>query len=139
MYTSKGRDRMYDVYLAAPLWTAKQKERIASLAEVLRQEGYSVFVPMEHEIDNAWDMPQHEWSKKVFDADIKAIHNSAAVVAIYNGLYSDSGTAFEMGYAHALGKDIYVVPYLETKEVSLMIKNAVKNPGLFDEVGVIER
>ena len=130
---------MYDVYLAAPLWTAKQKERIASLAEVLRQEGYSVFVPMEHEIDNAWDMPQHEWSKKVFDADIKAIHNSAAVVAIYNGLYSDSGTAFEMGYAHALGKDIYVVPYLETKEVSLMIKNAVKNPGLFDEVGVIER
>lgn len=130
---------MYDVYLAAPLWTAKQKERITSLAEVLRREGYSVFVPMEHEIDNAWDMPQHEWSKKVFDTDIEAIRNSAAVVAIYNGLYSDSGTAFEIGYAHALGKDIYVVPYLETKEVSLMIKNAVKNPGLFDEVGVIER
>ena len=130
---------MYDVYLAAPLWTIEQKERITSLAEVLRREGYSVFVPMEHEIDNAWDMPQHEWSKKVFDTDIEAIRNSAAVVAIYNGLYSDSGTAFEIGYAHALGKDIYVVPYLETKEVSLMIKNAVKNPGLFDEVGVIER
>ena len=130
---------MYDVYLAAPLWTAKQKERIASLAEVLRREGYSVFVPMEHEIDNAWDMPQHEWSKKVFDTDIEAIRNSAAVVAIYNGLYSDSGTAFEIGYAHALGKDIYIMPYLETSEVSLMIKNAVKNPGLFDEVGVIER
>lgn len=130
---------MYDVYLAAPLWTAEQKERIASLAEVLRREGYSVFVLMEHEIDNAWDMPQHEWSKKVFDADIEAIRNSAAVVAIYNGLYSDSGTAFEIGYAHALGKDIYVVPYLETKEVSLMIKNAVKNPYLFDEVGVVER
>lgn len=139
MYTSKGRDRMYDVYLAAPLWTAKQKERIASLAEVLRREGYSVFVPMEHEIDNAWDMPQHEWSKRVFDADIEAIRNSAAVVAIYNGLYSDSGTAFEIGYAHALGKDIYIMPYLETKEVSLMIKNAVKNPKLFDEVGVIEK
>ena len=139
MYTSKGRDRMYDVYLAAPLWTAKQKERIASLAEVLRREGYSVFVPMEHEIDNAWDMPQHEWSKRVFDADIEAIRNSAAVVAIYNGLYSDSGTAFEIGYAHALGKDIYVVPCLETNEISLMIKNAVKNPYLLDEVGVIER
>ena len=130
---------MYDVYLAAPLWTAEQKERITSLAEVLRREGYSVFVPMEHEIDNAWDMPQHEWSKKVFDTDIEAIHNSAAVVAIYNGLYSDSGTAFEIGYAHALGKDIYVVPCLETNEISLMIKNAVKNPYLFDEVGVIER
>lgn len=130
---------MYDVYLAAPLWTAEQKERITSLAEVLRREGYSVFVPMEHEIDNAWDMPQHEWSKRVFDADIEAIHNSAAVVAIYNGLYSDSGTAFEIGYAHALGKDIYVVPCLETNEISLMIKNAVKNPYLFDEVGVIER
>ena len=130
---------MYDVYLAAPLWTTEQKERITSLAEVLRREGYSVFVPMEHEIDNAWDMPQHEWSKRVFDADIEAIHNSAAVVAIYNGLYSDSGTAFEIGYAHALGKDIYVVPCLETNEISLMIKNAVKNPYLFDEVGVIER
>lgn len=130
---------MYDVYLAAPLWTAEQKERITSLAEVLRREGYSVFVPMEHEIEDAWDMPQHEWSKKVFDTDIEAIRNSAAVVAIYNGLYSDSGTAFEIGYAYALGKDIYIMPYLETKEVSLMIKNAVKNPGLFNEVGVIER
>lgn len=130
---------MYDVYLAAPLWTPKQKERITSLAEVLRREGYSVFVPMEHEIDNAWDMPQHEWSRKVFEADIEAIRNSAAVVAIYNGLYSDSGTAFEIGYAHALGKDIYIMPCLETNEVSLMIKNVAKNPGLFDEVGVIER
>lgn len=130
---------MYDVYLAAPLWTAEQKERIASLAEALRQEGYSVFVPMEHEIDNAWGMPQHEWSKKVFDTGIKAIRESSALVAIYNGLYSDSGTAFEIGYAHALGKDIYVVPCLETNEISLMIKNAVKNPYLFDEVGVIER
>lgn len=130
---------MYDVYLAAPLWTAEQKKRILPLVETLRQEGYSVYVPMEHEIDNGWNMPQHEWSKKVFDADIKAIRESSALVAIYNGLYSDSGTAFEIGYAHALGKDIYVVPYLETKEVSLMIKNAVKNPGLFDEVGVIER
>lgn len=130
---------MYDVYLAAPLWTAEQKKRILSLVETLRREGYYVFVPMEHEIDNAWDIPQHEWSKRVFDADIEAIRNSAAVVAIYNGLYSDSGTAFEIGYAYALGKDVYVVPYLETKEISLMIKNAVKNPGLFDEVGVIER
>ena len=130
---------MYDVYLAAPLWTPEQKKRIASLAETLRREGYSVFVPMEHEIDNAWDMPQNEWSRKVFDTDIEAIRNSAAVVAIYNGLYSDSGTAFEIGYAHALGKDIYVMPYLETKEISLMIKNAAKNPKLFDEVGVIER
>lgn len=130
---------MYDVYLAAPLWTAEQKKRIASLAKTLRREGYSVFVPMEHEIDNAWDMPQNEWSRKVFDVDIEAIRNSTAVVAIYNGLYSDSGTAFEMGYAHALGKDIYVMPYLETNEISLMIKNAVKNPKLFDEIGVVER
>lgn len=130
---------MYDIYLAAPLWTAEQKKRILSLAESFRQEGYSVFVPMEHEIDNAWDMPQNEWSKKVFDADIEAIRNSTAVVAIYNGLYSDSGTAFEIGYAHALGKDIYIMPYLETNEISLMIKNAVKNPKLFDEIGVIER
>lgn len=133
---------MYDVYLAAPLWTQEQKERVLSLAESFRQEGYSVYVPMEHEIDNAWDMPQHEWSKKVFDADIKAIHESAAVVAIYNGLYSDSGTAFEIGYAYALKKSVYIMPYLETNEISLMIKNAVKNPevfDMFDEVGVIEK
>lgn len=133
---------MYDVYLAAPLWTQEQKERILSLAESFRQEGYSVYVPMEHEIDNAWDMPQHEWSKKVFDADIKAIQESLAVVAIYNGLYSDSGTAFEIGYAYALKKDVYIMPYLETNEISLMIKNAMKNPEVFDmfnEVGVIEK
>ena len=71
-------------------------------------------------------MPNHEWAKKVFDEDVKAIQEANEVYCIYYGLYSDSGTAWECGYAYALGKPVHLIDE-SNEEVSLMIVNGSKD------------
>lgn len=110
-------------YLAAPLFTAEEQDDIAIAVNHLRNLGYEVYSPMEHTVENAWDMSNHEWAKAVFDEDVRALDECDAVLAIYDGLYSDSGTAWELGYAYAKGKEIYVLVLPRVKKASLMVVN----------------
>lgn len=100
---------MYDIYLAAPFFNKEEIEIYNRAIERLRAQGYKVFVPREHEIPNAWEMSNREWAKSVYTADFKAIEQSKIVVALNFGMYSDSGTAWEMGYATALNKTVVQV------------------------------
>lgn len=110
------------IYLASPLFTEYERENVRTWAKRLRSEGNEVYVPMEHQIENAWDMPNDEWAYKVFQEDIKAIDESEMLVILYYGLYSDSGTAWEQGYAYAKGKQVQVIN-MGCVEASLMIVN----------------
>ena len=115
-------------YIASPLFTEYEINRIASLAELLRRNGHEVYVPMEHQIPGAWDMPNEEWGKRVFEEDVKALDACDHVYVLYYGLYSDSGTAWEQGYAYAKGKKVTVFNEGKSKEVSLMIVNGQTAP-----------
>ena len=97
------------IYLASPLFTEFERENVKAVANYLRSKGHSVYVPMEHSIENAWDYPNHEWAQMVFDEDVKAIRECDEVHCIYYGLYSDSGTAWECGFAYALGKPVELI------------------------------
>ena len=110
-------------YLAAPLFNAEEQYNITVAVNHLRNLEYEVYSPMEHTVENAWEMPNHEWAKAVFDEDVRALDECDAVLAIYDGLYSDSGTAWELGYAYAKGKEIYVLVAAHAKQVSLMVAN----------------
>ena len=110
------------IYLASPLFTEYERNEVKRYAQAYREQGYYVYVPMEHQIENAWDMPNHEWAKKVFEEDVRAIDESDGVVVLYYGLYSDSGTAWEQGYAYAKGKEVIVIN-CGCKEASLMVVN----------------
>ena len=50
--------------------------------------------------------------------DKQALENSDIVVALYNGLYSDTGTAWEIGYATALNKKLLIL--VTSIKVSIM-------------------
>ena len=110
------------IYLASPMFTEYEREKVKAVAEWLRNKNHEVYVPMEHSIENAWDYSNAEWAKKVFDEDIKAIQECDKVWCIYYGLYSDSGTAWECGYAYALNKPIHLIDE-SNNEVSLMVVN----------------
>ena len=56
----------YDVYLAAPFFTEETKERVAEVAGMLRAQGKEVYVPMEHEVEEAWNVPNSTWGKRVW-------------------------------------------------------------------------
>lgn len=114
------------IYLASPLFTQYERQKVKEWAARLRGCGRSVYVPMEHSIENAWELPNCEWAKKVFDEDIKAIQEADEVYCIYYGLYSDSGTAWECGYAYALGKPVRLIDE-SNEEVSLMVVNGARN------------
>lgn len=118
------------IYLASPLFTEHEKDAVRATAIYLRNFGDEVYVPMEHTIKNAWDMPNAEWGKKVFEEDIKAIQECDVVFCLYYGLYSDSGTAWECGYAYGIGKPVHLYD-CANKEVSLMVINGAENANDF--------
>ena len=85
---------------------------------------------MEHQIEDAWSYPNATWGRMVFEEDVKAIRECDQVVCIYYGLYSDSGTAWECGFAYALGIPVKLIDE-SNDEVSLMMVNGSINASDF--------
>lgn len=107
------------IYLAGPCDTENRYNMI-QIAKVFREYGqYEVYCPWELKIENAWDMPQEKWARKVFEADIKAIQECEVFVMITSGRESTAGTNWENGYAYALNKRIVTIQITD-KPTSLM-------------------
>lgn len=118
----------YDIYLAAPFFNEEEIEIYDRVVYLLRSMKLKVFVPREHEISNAWELSNQEWAKQVFSADVIALSNSERVVALNFGMYSDSGTAWEMGYALGLGTPVtQVLCGGDNAVYSLMTINSAHN------------
>lgn len=110
-------------YLASPFFEGEARENAMKVSEWFRSEGYEVFVPMEHKVPNAWDLPNHEWGREVFKSDIKNLKACSAVVCLSYGRISSAGTNFEAGYAYGIGKPVIVVEMPGVTLMSLMLSN----------------
>lgn len=107
------------IYLAGPCDT-ENRYNMVQIAKVFREYGqYEVYCPWELKIENAWDMPQEDWARAVFEADIKAIQECDTFVMITPGRESTAGTNWENGYAYALNKHIVTIQITD-KSTSLM-------------------
>ena len=96
------------VYIAGPFFREGERERIEALRKFFDEDeffysDYEFFYPMDHVIPDGAVMPNEEWAKAVFEMDVTALENADMVIAIYDKHYSDSGTAWELGYAYGLG------------------------------------
>lgn len=114
------------IYLASPLFTEYEKIHVSDYASYLRKQGHEVYVPMEHQIEDAWSMPNHVWATMVFNEDVEQIRKCDKVVCLYYGLYSDSGTAWECGFAYGINKPVELVD-LSGRECSLMVVQGAVN------------
>ena len=115
---------MKKVYLASPFFNDAEIERMEKVKNILRDRGLDVFVPSEHQ-NPQLEFGSREWRKSTFDSDVMGIHCADIVVAIIcNGNYSDSGTAWEIGYSFALGKPVVVVN-LTGETINLMIADSL--------------
>ena len=109
-------------YLASPLFNDEEKENVIKIAAVLRFRGHEVYVPMEHQIENAWDYPMNEWANLVFKEDVKAINEADKVIAIIYGMKDDAGTAWEIGYSFGINKPVDVILASNERDIySLMV------------------
>ena len=108
------------IYMAGAFFRPETKSKIDLYAADFRRLGHDVYVPQEHTVPNAWDMSQEDWAREVFKMDVAAIQECDMVFVVYDGLYSDSGTAWEIGYAYALGKHIAINVNENVKDMSIM-------------------
>jgi nucleoside 2-deoxyribosyltransferase len=97
----------YRIYLAAPLFSEAERSYNATLAERLKEQFFEVHVPQDVGDDSSGrDREEHE---RIFAANRSALERADLIVAVIDGADADSGTAWEMGYASALGKPVFAL------------------------------
>lgn len=112
------------IYLASPFFSSEEVAIYRNVINDLRNAGHKVYVPQEHTIENAWDLSNKDWAEQVYLNDIEAIRECEMVMILNFGMYSDSGTAWEAGYAYAMGKKtIQVLCGDNNATYSLMMMN----------------
>ena len=100
---------MKRVYLASPFFNDTEVEYLEIVEKILEEKGLEVFSPMRNPMDKHAEVGSRQWSIETFMNDLKHIKWSEIVVGIYHGNYSDSGTAWELGYAYATDKPVILV------------------------------
>ena len=112
------------IYLASSFFSTEEVVIYRNVINDLRNAGHKVYVPQEHTIENAWDLSNKDWAEQVYLNDIEAIRECEMVMILNFGMYSDSGTAWEAGYAYAMGKKtIQVLCGGNNATYSLMMMN----------------
>ena len=112
------------IYIAGPFFTDKErvflKIVIESVKEICPNE--ELFIPMEHFISDGENLSNNEWAEAVFKMKVEALNKCNRVVAAYLGLRSDTGTAWEIGYAYAKNIPVSLIlsPEALNGEVSIM-------------------
>lgn len=107
------------IYLASPFFTEKEIIPLEKTEKILRSRGFDVFSPREHEARSGALVGSPEWSREIFEMDKEAIHDCDCLLMLFHGLYSDSGTAWECGYAYAIGKPVIVVHLGEESNIMI--------------------
>ena len=109
---------MKRIYLASPFFNDVEIENLSKAETILREKGLYVFSPREHEVREG-NVGNPAWSLATFTNDIRGIDCCDYVVALYYGNYSDSGTAWEIGYAFATNKPVIIVHFGDSSNLMI--------------------
>lgn len=117
------------VYLASPFFNDEERRIKAQVKEHLTKIGFEVIDPQNGDNEESWEMPNHVWGEHVWQKDVDRIDAADYVVAVDWGMYADCGTAWEIGYAWAKEKDVFVIVPREAYNTnhSLMVMNGCNN------------
>lgn len=118
------------VYLASPFFSDGQKDRIAQVVALLKQnptiDADGIFIPQDHQFESE-PFGSFKWQDAVFASDMRQVHKADVVVAILDyqlegGLTEpDSGTIFEIGSAHEANIPVIMVQFGENSQLNLML------------------
>ena len=92
------------IYMAGPLFTQGERDFNAVVAAKLRAKGYEVYLPQEQTYAEGPDR-----TGRIYRNDLDHVSHCDAVVAMCEYQQVDDGTAWELGYATALGKKIFAL------------------------------
>jgi nucleoside 2-deoxyribosyltransferase len=86
-------------YVAGPLFDEGERWWIEKVEQLVADAGFETFLPHR---DNPPKTDDNV--REIFENDKRGIDNCDVVVASLNGITTDDGTAWELGYAYATGK-----------------------------------
>jgi nucleoside 2-deoxyribosyltransferase len=117
------------VFLAAPLFSEAERNFNTQVAGELRAAGFDVWLAQEAPFIQKGSADE---KRAIFDGDIEAVRNSDIILALLDGIDVDPGVAFELGYAHALGKPIFGLKtdyrtFSRIEEINLMLEVPIKS------------
>lgn len=90
------------VYIAGPLCGEKERKFLEKIDNIVKNIGFETFLP--HRDCGLYKDIRD--IKKISERDIKEIRNCDLVIGILNGICIGAGTAWEMGFAEAMGKKV---------------------------------
>lgn len=106
------------IYIAGPFFNEHELTNLNKMINIVKNmfPDAELFIPMEHFVPGGNDkdengnyvMPNNIWGANVFELDKIGLMQCDTMVAYYDGHYSDSGTAWEIGYAFAKGMSVYI-------------------------------
>jgi nucleoside 2-deoxyribosyltransferase len=123
------------IYLAAPLFSDAERAYNLALRDLLEGKGYPVYLPQE--TGEGFGGPERD--SVIFGSHVAALEGASCVVAVCDGVDTDSGTAWEIGYAAAKGIPVIALstdrrgPWAG-KKVNLMIRQSSEVAGTAGEV-----
>lgn len=97
------------IYLASPFFNEEELADVTRAEKILMGRGFEVFSPRLHEVRTDKNAEPERWSRETFEMDRENIDLCDCVVMLYRGAYSDSGTAWECGYAYGTNTPVVVV------------------------------
>lgn len=97
------------IYLASPFFNDEELKNVQLAEKILMSRGFDVFSPRLNEVRTDCNTQKSLWSKETFMNDRKFIDWADVMVMLYYGAYSDSGTAWECGYAFGTNTPVVVV------------------------------
>jgi len=117
---------MPHAYIAGPLFNEGERWFDEQIEFLARQAGFTTFLP-HRDGKEAKSYSGPERIGRIFAEDMTAIDAADWVIANLNGITTDDGTAWELGYAYARGKHLVGVYsdwrlQFEHQTVNLMIQ-----------------
>lgn len=88
-------------YIAGPLFNESERWFDEQIEAVARRAGFDTFLPHR---DGDLRLQGPDDVQRIFEEDRNAIDRADIVIANLNGVTTDDGTAWELGYAYARGK-----------------------------------
>lgn len=102
------------IYLASPFFNELEINYYEKVLNILEKKNLQIYAPLKNEISRE-NKTKGQWATQTFNKDIEEIKKADAVVMLFYGLYSDSGTSWECGFAYATKKPVIVVHLHEGK------------------------
>ena len=95
---------MPHAYIAGPLFNEGERWFDEQIEQVAAASGYTTFLP--HRDGTEGKIKSEKNIPAIFAEDVAAIDRCDIVIANLNGITTDDGTAWELGYAFAKGKHL---------------------------------